>query len=337
MYIPRQQNPWEQMIPQMLQTLFLAKVQQNMRQKELETEIKTSGKYTTKPPSPDAEPLFTLGGQPYYEMPVELGVETFGEGEDAVKALVQRRGENILEADVIKSTPLTTEIKNYQEAVKQGYKGSFIEWIKGIKKAGATRILFDMTKKTQGDLENEIVQGKSTLAKLDEALKTFRPEFLEYAGKGKAWLADKASKLGISRKDKFLEDYSKWKAVVDAHTLLWRKFITGVAGGEKEMEAIERTTINTKYDSPISFLAKAEQIKKMTEAAIKRAEDLLNKGFIVQKMDPASREKLFEANPLENYGYQDVDIPGDYEIGGIYEDANGIRKRYLGNGIWGEP
>jgi hypothetical protein len=144
----------------------------------------------------------------------------------------------------------------------------------------------DMTKKTQSDLQEELIQGytiKDELARIvgtkdpktgDYSGGLYQPEFLEFAGKGRSYIENKASKLGMNVSG-FTKKYNKFKAEVDTRTLKWRKFITGVAGGEKEMEKIEKTTINTDYDSPAQFKSKAEQMEVMTDAAIARAEWLL--------------------------------------------------------------
>ena len=198
-----------------------------------------------------------------------------------------------------------------------------------------------MTKRTQGDLEADIVQGQDTLAKLDRVEELFKPEYLEYAGKGKAWLQDIGSKAGL-KTGEFLAGYKKWAAEVDAHTLLWRKYITGVAGGPKEMEAIERTTINTKYDSPASFKAKSEQIRIITNAQVKRSKDLLSKGFDLEKMSPEARAAVVQQYPIENYGYKELEIPGgkpraEYTPGKLYEDAKGDKMRFEGYDNSGKP
>ncbi|MDA3834241.1 MAG: hypothetical protein PF495_12690 [Spirochaetales bacterium] len=181
----------------------------------------------------------------------------------------------------------------------------------------------DMSKRTQADLESEIVQGKATLDKTSRVRGLYSPEYLEYAGKGTAYLQDIGSKLGMNQGD-FLKGYKQWAAEVDAHTLMWRKFITGVAGGEKEMEAIERTTINTKYDSPASFEAKLDQIERMTVAAITRSEGLLSRGFDIKKMTPEQITK--EGGELaQYYEFQTPDSVRDAVNNGVLSNGSAIK------------
>jgi hypothetical protein len=200
----------------------------------------------------------------------------------------------------------------------------------------------DMTKKTQADLEGEVVQGKGTLDMLKRVKGLYKREFHEYLGKGKVLARDIGSKLGVPA-GKFHAAYRKYALEVDKQTFLFRKFITGVAGGEKEMTAIEKLTLNTKYDSPDTAEAKMAQMEIMTNAQIKRAQDLLSAGIDVRKLNPQQRAQMAEKFPIENYGYKDIDMPGDrekpseYAPGAIYEDAEGKQMRFDGYDRQGKP
>ena len=183
------------------------------------------------------------------------------------------------------------------------------EWVdSGLEAKPETQVSIDLNKRTQGDLQAQIIEGTDTLYKLKQAEELFQDSYLEYGGKGLAWIQQKASKLGIRDPKSYLAEYSKWKTIVDTHTLLWRKFITGVAGGEKEMEIIEKSTINTKWDDPIMFRNKLAQIKEITKAAINRATYFLKQGVDISKLTQEERDKLSSANPLESFGYV---APGD--------------------------
>ena len=163
----------------------------------------------------------------------------------------------------------------------------------------------DMSPKTKADLEGQIISGMTILDNLKRIDKIYTPEFLTYKGQGKAWLQEKGSKLGFDVGE-FVGKREKWKMEVDQQMLKWRKFITGVAGGEKEMQKIEQTTLNAQ-DSPATYEAKRKQIEIMTRASIARADWLRKKGFgDVSAMSPSERSKLLAQYPLEDFGYEDV-------------------------------
>jgi len=188
----------------------------------------------------------------------------------------------------------------------------------------------DMTPRSQGTLEENIINADEVLASLDRIDESYKEEYLTYKGKAKAIGADILSKAGSKKADAFIEDREKWKTLVDEQTLKWRKFITGVAGGEKEMETIEKTTINTKYDSPAGFRSKLKLRREVVEADKKRSQELLRKGFDVTKMNESDKKRILGDNPLENYGFKAKGIPVDKETAKqIMLDAGGDVKKAM--------
>jgi hypothetical protein len=313
--LPRNYNPWTASLPGFFQNLVFQKMSQKFEAGQAEKSR---------------------------EFEAEEGKKTRSAQMER-KLLTQKPGTiTQLKVDDSQGKPIYLNVRPMPDGSLQ-YLGTGTRFKPGVT---ANINLPDMTKRTKGELEGRIVQGQDTLAKLDRVEKLFKDEYLEYAGKGKAWLQDVGSKLGMPT-GKFLEGYKQWASEVDAHTLLWRKFITGVAGGPKEMEAIERTTINTKYDSPASYRAKAKQIRIMTDAQIKRDKELLAKGFNLRQMSPEDRAKIAEQYPIEDYGYEEIEIPkgketGTYTPGKLYEDAGGNQMRFGGydrNGkpVWEQP
>ena len=197
----------------------------------------------------------------------------------------------------------TPDIKNYEAAVAQGYKGKFNEWILDVKKAGSQNITVNtgsVGKTTQNKLEDSIISGEKNIDMLTRLDDMYNPTFLEYTGKARAGLEDYLSKVGLS-KGEYLQKRAKWASEVDTFTLLWRKHITGVAGGPQEMKAIEKTVINTKYDSPAKYKAKREQMEIMTRAAIAKDKAYLANGIDLSKQTPKQREIISKTDPLSNY------------------------------------
>ena len=75
----------------------------------------------------------------------------------------------------------------------------------------------------------------------------------------------------------------------------------------------------------------------LAEAAKKRASYLLERGF--KNPSKAPRSAKMEAAKLYPFPSEsEIDIAtGSYNVGEVYEDAQGRQMRYLGNGQWGEP
>lgn len=158
-----------------------------------------------------------------------------------------------------------------------------------------------LTKKTQGELESQIVEGSDLLNDLQDIKLMTKPEYLTWGTRAGMKLKEWESKAGVS--DKFstdLADYQAWKKRVDTRMLKWRKWVTGVAGGPAEMQRIEKTTLNTS-GSFEEFVSTWNEMDRMTRAAIRRANIFLDQGIDVRKLTQKQRAELFATAPLSNY------------------------------------
>ena len=155
-------------------------------------------------------------------------------------------------------------------------------------------------KTTRTKLEEGVISGEKNLDMLARLDDMYDESFLKYTGKAQAGAEDILSKAGLSEGE-YLQKRAKWASEVDTFTLLWRKHITGVAGGPQEMKAIEKTVINTKYDSPAKYKAKREQMEIMTKAAVAKDKAYLANGIDLKKMTPEQREVISQTDPLTNY------------------------------------
>jgi len=102
-----------------------------------------------------------------------------------------------------------------------------------------------------------------------------------YIGKGKAFITTKAQKLGFQTSDelnKFLSKQSEWKADVLKYTNKYRKHITGVAAGEKEIKLLASSIANPD-DAPSVFKAKIKAQRLQNEMLIRRNEAFLSEGL----------------------------------------------------------
>lgn len=169
--------------------------------------------------------------------------------------------------------------------------------------------LNNMSKKTQGTLEGDILSGTDALDQLNMIEATFEEDFYTIGGKSEAWLKNFFNKMDASQVDAFTQR----KGVHDQYVLqyfnAYRKWVTGVASGEKEMAWIQRS-IPSGNDSPMTFQSKLKSIKAYTEKAIARQKLALNKGL-----------------NIEPIGYNDQGMP-------IFDPAY---KKFLNDNPYREP
>ncbi len=169
--------------------------------------------------------------------------------------------------------------------------------------------LNNMSKKTQGSLEGDILSGTDALDQLNMIEATFEPDFYTIGGKGEAWVKNFFNKMDPSQVDAFTQR----KGVHDQYVLqyfnAYRKWVTGVASGEKEMAWIQRSIPSSK-DAPMTFESKLKSIKAYTEKAIARQKLALNKGL-----------------NIEPIGYNDQGMP-------IFDPAY---KKFLNDNPYREP
>jgi len=169
--------------------------------------------------------------------------------------------------------------------------------------------LNNMSKKTQGSLEGDILSGTDALDQLNMIEATFEKDFYTIGGKSEAWLQNFFNKMDPSQVDAFTQR----KGVHDQYVLqyfnAYRKWVTGVASGEKEMAWIQRSIPSSK-DAPMTFESKLKSIKAYTEKAIARQKLALNKGL-----------------NIEPIGYNDQGMP-------IFDPAY---KKFLNDNPYREP
>ena len=161
-----------------------------------------------------------------------------------------------------------------------------------------------LQKGTQTKLEKDVIDLQSTLAELDIIEKQFNPEFFTFKGKGKVFFTALAEKLEIpvgEAATRFLKKRTKFFADSKRVFLIFRKFITGVAGGIEEFREIAKATIDPDADSATEFQGKMES---MRDNAIRTSNLLLalqNSGLQPTKTNIKSALSLL---PLDNIPLQ---------------------------------
>ena len=142
--------------------------------------------------------------------------------------------------------------------------------------------LTTIPKGAQTDAAKKISGAETIMVTLNSMEGLYEPEFLTYMGKGKAAVAAQMSKLGITINNEELENFmirkGKWEAVNQQFFNAYRKEITGVAAGEKEIRFLEQSVPNIN-DAPKIYLAKVKLQKELTQKIIDRNKEYLSKGF----------------------------------------------------------
>ena len=150
-------------------------------------------------------------------------------------------------------------------------------------------------KTTKGVMEKAILDAQKSTLGLDIMEKTFKDEYTEYPFQAKAYLSRKTEKWGAPLPgeesfwrltEKQLGDFAAWEGQAEKAFLTFRKWATGVAGGEKEMAAI-RKAFATKDKSATEFKSMIRQAKAFETAYIKELTQLLIAGSVINKATQA--------------------------------------------------
>ena len=127
----------------------------------------------------------------------------------------------------------------------------------------------DLTKKTSGQLEETIIKGEDLLVNLQMQGLQFKDEFLTYDGKIKYKFLlekDRASQITniplTLEERQFVNSYSKWQQTNLQYFNNYRKLITGVAAGEKEIGWLQES-IPSEKDTPYTYRAKLKIYKRL--------------------------------------------------------------------------
>jgi len=136
-----------------------------------------------------------------------------------------------------------------------------------------------LTPATTTQVQKQIMEGRTNLDKLSDMEELFKPEYLTYLGKGKAFTQKGLDKLGVGTDTEFLEKRQQWYQGSKANFLAYRKWVTGVAGGEKEMAEIAKSYPDPDNNSPAQFRANLKQVKITTTKLIKRYKSFLAMGI----------------------------------------------------------
>lgn len=140
----------------------------------------------------------------------------------------------------------------------------------------------------------EIEAGQEQLDRINQITSLYEPEFLTFPGKAKGAWATFMNKLNPEQRSQFQQRRAAFISAANRDFLAFRKWATGVAGGEKEMAEIKRATFS-EDDSPQDFEAKIELMRSLTRRMIARKKAALAAGV----ENEAQFKEYIKAHPLD--------------------------------------
>lgn len=164
-----------------------------------------------------------------------------------------------------------------------------------------------LQKGTQTKIEKDIIDLNSTLAELDVINEQINPDFFTFRGKGAAFFTALGEKLEVpvpQAAKEFLSAKTKFFADSKRVFLIFRKFITGVAGGITEFKEIAKATIDPENDSITEFKSKTKSMEDNVKRTINVLLAMRNSGLDAQ--NPAVRRQVFRGTSLSNIP---IDVP----------------------------
>ena len=156
-----------------------------------------------------------------------------------------------------------------------------------------------LTKKSQGDTEKTIISGTALLDNLETQQLIFQDEFLTQKGKWKYQLllekdrfASFTGKTLTNDERQYVNAYSAWQQTNLQYFNNYRKEITGVAAGEKEIGWLQES-IPSELDTPNTYRAKLKNQMRIQKMLIANAEEFeATKGKVYNEKGEFSKEYL---------------------------------------------
>jgi len=139
----------------------------------------------------------------------------------------------------------------------------------------------DLSKTTTSKLENAVIEGTRNIQSFQGTKKLFKPEYLTIFGKGDKVIAEAADKLGIpmAGQKALIKERSKWFRQAKSDFIAYRKWATGVAGGEKELKEIATSFPDPVKNSPTQYQANLDSIEETTKRVLMLNTDFLREGI----------------------------------------------------------
>lgn len=241
--------------PSMLQGLQTANLYQKYLKDQKQTEA--LGEFTKDLPT-DQKLLATA-------FPKQYAASKFKTTKSDIKTF--KKGNNVVSLDL--SVP--ADKAKSRQLLADGYT-AFTQSVQGAD-------LGSLDKSGKSKSQKSIIDNTKLLGQLRTEQVLFEPEYLTAQGKLKYEFLKKkdfANPNSLNTDERiFLKGYDKWLQTNLQYFNQYRKLITGVAAGEKEIGWLQSSIPSTK-DSPTSYQAKIKNQIKITERLIKNEKTFLS-------------------------------------------------------------
>ncbi len=200
--------------------------------------------------------------------------------EDALKRQAKAQDDLTDKTRVIAAS-LGLDPSNPQSWGQEGNAKVF-QKLMSMKKAGATTVNMGLGTSAKTELEKQIITGEDALRGLMEMGDSYDPEFLTHEGQMKMTYYQQREKFKFpldAKQADYVDRHGKFWTTARTGQLLYRKAITGVAGGKQEMTDIEKAIYDPKRDSPSMFKAKWKQQVLNTYKGINKDREMREKGL----------------------------------------------------------
>lgn len=149
-------------------------------------------------------------------------------------------------------------------------------------------------KGAQTELFKDVVQHQQEIDNIRQIRNLYEPEFLTYGGRAKGEWANFLNKMDANQRSQFQTRRAAFLSAANKSFIAFRKWATGVAGGEREMAEIKRATFS-EDDSPQDFEAKIQLAESMARRLNARIKAALKSGVNNDK----AFKQFIAANPLD--------------------------------------
>jgi hypothetical protein len=177
---------------------------------------------------------------------------------------------------------------------------------------------------SKGKIEGQLANIETNIGELNRIEELYKPEFLTWAGKGKAFWTNLKSKadVDLSKEEKqFSQGRRRFTQDVNKFFNAYRKEITGAAASVQELESLKKAVFNEDL-SPVEFEAAFDEFNK----GVYRSRRILRKvmregvqGSLKNKKSPAAKR----FNDLWTSGQDDSAVD---RIGELKRKANSLEE-----------
>jgi len=151
-----------------------------------------------------------------------------------------------------------------------------------------------LSKGARAKAEEDVQEATDMYKGLETLVTISKPVFFTYAGQIQAGAERLGEKAGMVKDPKLLKDYSAWKVATEQEFNKYRKWATGVAAGEIELQRLAGSFPNINM-SKTQYMAAAKQTAVNAWKLAERRRRALNAGI----NDPGKQKEFYRLLPLD--------------------------------------